>query len=96
MTLNGLKHILATFFLCVTFVTLFVLKTSLSKGMFNRCKLQRLVIKESNEKDKDSIDSNEKDWVEDEIQGRDESNNDNPPMLRTDSSTTTSSFYFWG
>ena len=60
-----------------------------SKSMFNRCKLQRLVIEDSNEKEEDSIEGIVKDRVEVEMQCRDECNGENPPILRTDSSTTT-------
>ena len=65
-----------------------------SESMFNRCKLQRLVIEDSIEKDEDSIASNEQERVEAEMQGRDEDNSENPPILRTDSSTTTSKVNF--
>ena len=65
-----------------------------SKSMFNRCKLQRLVIDDSIETDEVSIASNEQDRVEAEVQGRDEENSENPPILRTDSSTTTSRVNF--
>ena len=60
-----------------------------SKSMFNRCKLQRLVIEDSIEKAEDRIASNEEDKVVAEMQGRNEGNSDTPPILRTDSSTTT-------
>ena len=65
-----------------------------SKSMFNRCKLQRLVIEDSNEKEEDSIEGIVKDRVEVEMQCRDEGNGENPPILRTDSSTTTSGVTF--
>ena len=65
-----------------------------SKSMFNRCKLQRLVIEDSIETDEVSIASNEQDRVEAEVQGRDEENSENSPILRTDSSTTTSRVNF--
>ena len=65
-----------------------------SKSMFNRCKLQRLVIEDSDEKDEDSIEGIVKDRVEVEMQCRDESNGENPPISRTDSSTTTSGVTF--
>ena len=57
--------------------------------MFNRCKLQSLVIEDSIEKAEDRIASNEEDKVVAEMQGRNEENSDTPPVLRTDSSTTT-------
>ena len=60
-----------------------------SKSMFNRCKLQRLVIEDSNEKAEDCIEGNVKERVEIKMQGRDERKSDNPPNLRSDSSTTT-------
>ena len=57
--------------------------------MFNRCKLQRLVIEDSDEKAEDSIQRNAEDRIEDERLG-DDGNSDNPPNPRTDSSMTTS------
>ena len=60
-----------------------------SKSMFNRCKLQRLVIEDSDKKAEDSIERNAEDRNEDERLG-DDGNSDNPPNPRTDSSTTTS------
>ena len=40
------------------------------------------------------IASNQEDRVEAKMQGRDEGNSDNPPILRTDSYTTTSRLNF--
>ena len=57
--------------------------------MFNRCKLQRLVIEDSNEKAEESIEGNVKERVENKMQDRDEGKSDNPPNLRTDSSMMT-------
>ena len=60
-----------------------------SKSMFNRCKLQRLVIEGSDEKADDSIQRNVEDRIEYERLG-DDGNSDNPPNPGTDSSMTTS------
>ena len=57
--------------------------------MFNRCKLQRLVIEDSNEKAEESIEGIVNEKVETKMKGRDERKSDNPPNLRTDSFTTT-------
>ena len=57
--------------------------------MFNRCKLQRLVIEDSDKKAEVSIEGIVTDGVEIKMQGRDEGNSDNPPNLRSDSSMTT-------
>ena len=59
-----------------------------SKSMFNRCKLQRLVIEGGNEKDEDSNQVNEEERNEHEML-EDGANRNNPLTLRTDSSTTT-------
>ena len=56
--------------------------------MFNRCKLQRLVIEGGNEKDEDSNQVNEEERNEDEML-EDGASRNNPLTLRTDSSTTT-------
>ena len=60
-----------------------------SKSMFNRCKLQRLVIEGSNEKDEVDNGSNVNVRNGDEEQ-EDDGNGDNPLDSRTDTSTTTS------
>ena len=60
-----------------------------SKSMFNRCKLQRLVIEDSVEKAEESIASYAEDRTEAEILGRNEGNSDNTQISISDSSTTT-------
>ena len=57
--------------------------------MFNRCKLQRLVIEDSVEKAEESIASYAEDRTEAEILGRNEGNSDNTQISISDSSTTT-------
>ena len=60
-----------------------------SKSMFNRCKLQRLVIEGSNERDEvdNGINVNVRDGDEEQ---EDDGNGDNPLDSRTDTPTTTS------
>ena len=56
--------------------------------IFDRCKLQRLVIEGGNEKDEDSNQVNEEERNEDEIL-EDGANRNNPLTLLTESSTMT-------
>ena len=59
-----------------------------SKSMFNRCKLQRLVIEDSKEKDDDSIEVTAEDRIE-VARLEDDGNSDNPNNPGADSFKTT-------